>query len=127
PGDIILLEAGDSVPADARLLEAAALKADESTLTGESEAVEKLTEPLNADAVYGLGDLANLVFKGTTIAYGRGRAVVYATGTNTALGKIASLLADEPQEQTPLQRKMAEVGRTLGLAAGALVLLVFLI
>lgn len=127
PGDIILLEAGDSVPADARLLEAAALKVDESTLTGESEAVEKLTEPLNPDDVHGLGDLANLVFKGTSIAYGRGRAVVYATGTNTALGKIASLLADEPQEQTPLQRKMAEVGRTLGLAAGALVLLVFLI
>lgn len=127
PGDVLLLEAGDSVPADARVLEAASLQADESTFTGESEPVTKRVEPLDPPKVHGFGDLANLVFNGTTITYGRGAAVVYATGMNTALGKIAGLLADEPDEQTPLQRKMAEVGRTLGLAAGVLVLLVFVI
>nr|MBO2471967.1 calcium-translocating P-type ATPase, SERCA-type [Bacillota bacterium] len=127
PGDIILLEAGDSVPADARLLETAALKVDESTLTGESEPVEKRAAPIDAAQVHGLGDLANLVFSGTTVTYGRGVGVVYATGINTALGKIAGILAEEPAEETPLQRRMAEVGRTLGLVAGGLVVLVFVI
>lgn len=126
PGDIILLEAGDSVPADARLLEAAALKVDESTLTGESEPVGKQASPVDDAAVHGLGDLANLVFSGTTVTYGRAVGVVYATGMNTALGTIAGLLADDAGEPTPLQRKMAEVGRTLGLTAGGLVALVFL-
>ncbi len=125
PGDVILLEAGDSVPADARILESASLRTDEAALTGESEPVEKGHRPLDPEKVHGLGDLGNLVFNGTTVAYGRGRAVVYATGMETALGQIAGLLADEPQEQTPLQRRMGEVGRTLGLAAGVLVLLVF--
>ena len=125
PGDVILLEAGDSVPADARLIETASLRADESALTGESEPVEKSHHPLDPEKVHGLGDLSDLVFNGTTIAYGRGRAVIYATGMKTALGQIAGLLAAEPQEQTPLQRRMGEVGRTLGVAAGVLVLLVF--
>lgn len=88
PGDVILLEAGDSVPADARLIETASLRADESALTGESEPVEKSHQLLDPDKVHGLGDLSNLVFNGTTIAYGRGRAVVYATGMKTALGQI---------------------------------------
>jgi len=125
PGDVILVEAGDRVPADARLVETASLRADESALTGESEPVEKRAEPLDPEKVHGLGDFSNLIFNGTTIAYGRGRAVVYATGMKTALGQIAGLLAAEPQEPTPLQRRMGEVGRTLGAAAGILVLLVF--
>lgn len=127
PGDVILLEAGDRVPGDARLVEAASLRADESALTGESEPVEKSPAPLGPADVHGLGDFRNLVFSGTAIAYGRGRAVVYGTGMSTALGSIAGLLASEPREPTPLQRKMAEVGRTLGMAAGVLVLLVFVI
>lgn len=127
PGDVILIEAGDRVPGDARVVEAASLRTDESALTGESEPVEKTSEPLLPNDVHGLGDFRNLVFSGTTVAYGRGRAVVYATGMNTALGNIAGLLAAEPREPTPLQRKMAEVGRTLGMAAGVLVLLVFVI
>ena len=127
PGDVILIEAGDSVPADARLVETASLRADESALTGESEPVEKNHKPLNPEKVHGLGDLSNLIFNGTNIAYGRGRAVVYATGMKTALGQIAGLLAAEPQEETPLQRRMGEVGRTLGVAAGILVLVVFIV
>src|SRR5690606_32605584 len=125
PGDVILVEAGDRVPADARLVETASLRADESALTGESEPEGKRAEPLDPEKVLGLGDFSNLIFNGTTIAYGRGRAVVYATGMKTALGQIAGLLAAEPQEPTPLQRRMGEVGRTLGAAAGILVLLVF--
>ncbi|BAS29211.1 ATPase [Limnochorda pilosa] len=127
PGDVIQVEAGDHVPADARILEAAALRVDESALTGESEPVEKGPAPLDATGVHGLGDLGNLLFSGTTVAYGRARAVVYATGMRTALGRIAGLLASEPAEATPLQRRMAEVGRTLGLAAGVLVAVVFIV
>lgn len=127
PGDVILVEAGDRVPGDARIVEAASLRTDESALTGESEAVEKTAAPLRSADVHGLGDFRNIVFSGTNIVYGRARAVVYATGMNTALGNIAGLLATESREPTPLQRKMAEVGRTLGLAAGILVVLVFAI
>src|SRR5690606_41592339 len=112
PGDVILLEAGDSVPADARLIETASLRADESALTGESEPVEKSHHPLDPEKVHGLGDLSDLVFNGTTIAYGRGRAVIYATGMKTALGQLAGLLAAEPQKQTPLQPRMDEEGQT---------------
>lgn len=93
PGDIVLLEAGNQIPADLRLLEAAQLKVDESTLTGESVTVEKRTEALVGDKL-ALGDRTNLGFKGTTVTHGRARGVVVATGMGTELGTVAGLLND---------------------------------
>ncbi|MDI3316253.1 MAG: cation-transporting P-type ATPase [Bacillota bacterium] len=124
PGDLIHVEAGDRVPADARLIEATALRVNEAPLTGESLPVEKQAAPLTGPPPEGVGDLVNLLFSGTTLTYGNGRAVVVATGSRTAFGRLAGLVAREPEERTPLQRRMAEVGRTLGAAAGFLVALV---
>lgn len=116
PGDIILLEAGDFVPADARLLNCAALKSEESALTGESLPAEKDAEArIPADAP--LGDRHNMVFTGCSITYGRGVAVVTATGMETQMGRIAGLLEEADDSQTPLQHKLASMGKYLGLAA----------
>ncbi|OPZ64408.1 MAG: Calcium-transporting ATPase 1 [Firmicutes bacterium ADurb.Bin506] len=124
PGDILLLDAGDTIAADGRLLESALLKVDESSLTGESVAVDK-----NADVILGgeapLGDRINCVYMGSTVTYGRGMAVVVGTGMHTEMGKIASLLDQTPDEQTPLQARLAALGRTLGIAALAMVAVVF--
>lgn len=98
PGDIILLEAGNIVPADARLLEANALKTDEASLTGESHSVEKIQEPIEAENLVP-GDQLNMVFKGTIVSNGTGKAVVTATGMNTELGKIAQIM-DIPDQKT---------------------------
>ncbi|MBE7091231.1 MAG: cation-translocating P-type ATPase [Clostridiales bacterium] len=119
PGDIILLEAGDFVPADARLLTSASLKSEESALTGESVPTEKDADALvKEDAP--LGDRHNMVFSGCSITYGRATAVVTATAMNTEMGKIANLLAGEGSTQTPLQQKLAKLGKYLGfLALGA--------
>jgi Ca2+-transporting ATPase len=115
PGDVILLQAGDRVPADARLLEAANLRADEASLTGESTAVEK-----SADARVGLeagvGDRRNMVFAGTTLTYGRGQAVVTATGMQTEFGRIAKMLQEVEEEPSPLAIKMDYIGKRLGAA-----------
>jgi len=124
PGDVVLLEAGDYVPADLYLAEAANLMVDESTLTGESLPVQKRAVSLQGEAE-GIGDLHSLAFSGTVATYGRGSGIVYATGMDTALGRIAGLLQQEQNEPTPLQRRMAEAGKKLGLAAGILVLVVF--
>ena len=116
PGDIILLEAGDFVPADARLLTSVSLKSEESALTGESVPSEK-------DASYNvkdgapLGDRCNMVFSGCTITYGTARAVVTATGMDTEMGKIADLLSGEAETQTPLQKKLTKLGKYLGFVA----------
>ena len=116
PGDIILLEAGDFVPADARLLNCAALKSEESALTGESLPSEKDAEArIPSDAP--LGDRHNMVFTGCSITYGRGVAVVTATGMETQMGRIAGLLEEADDSQTPLQHKLASMGKYLGLAA----------
>ncbi|MBO5109208.1 MAG: cation-translocating P-type ATPase [Clostridia bacterium] len=116
PGDIIFLEAGDFVPADARLLSSTSLKSEESALTGESVPSEK-----DADAVVEekapLGDRANMVFSGCSITYGTAVAVVTATGMDTEMGKIANLLDDEADTQTPLQQKLAQLGKYLGILA----------
>ncbi|MGQ9699582.1 MAG: cation-translocating P-type ATPase [Candidatus Bipolaricaulaceae bacterium] len=113
PGDIVLLEAGAIVPADLRLLEAAQLRVDESSLTGESVPVDKDPSPiLSPDTA--LADRVNMAFLGTTVVYGRGVGVVVATGPATVLGEIAGVI-EEPQEETPLQRKLEEFGRVLGL------------
>ena len=116
PGDIILLEAGDAIPADGRILESASLKIEEAALTGESVPVNK-----DADILYlgegqediPLGDRKNMCYMGSTVVYGRGRAVITGTGMNTQMGNIAGALADTRQEQTPLQRKLEELGKLL--------------
>ncbi|WP_083461598.1 cation-translocating P-type ATPase [Thermanaerothrix daxensis] len=125
PGDIVFLEAGNYVPADLRLLEAINLRIEEAALTGESIAVEKdATSLLQENAP--LGDRKNTAFMGTLVVYGRGRGVVVSTGMRTQLGMIATLLQSMEEEETPLQRKLDQLGRTLGIAALVICGLVFL-
>jgi len=125
PGDIVLLAAGDRVPADARLLEASGLRADEASLTGESLPVTKTPEPLREDTF--LADRRNLVFLGTSIEGGRGKAVVVGTGMQTELGTIAGLVQQETSEETPLQRQLDRLGKQIGAAVLAVAAVVFLI
>lgn len=113
PGDLILIEEGDTVPADARLIRSVALQTAEAALTGESLPVSKDTAPLAGDAP--LGDRHNMLFSGTSATYGRGKAVVTATGMQTEMGRIAGMLKDAPREATPLQRELDRVGRMLGI------------
>ncbi|MBP7332897.1 MAG: HAD-IC family P-type ATPase, partial [Firmicutes bacterium] len=126
PGDLILLDAGDSVPADARLVEAVSLHSNESALTGESVPAEKNTAVISSGQIP-VGDRKNMLFMGTTITSGRGRAVVVDTGMNTELGRIARLLDDSVPESTPLQQRLGKLGKTLGIAAASIVVLVFII
>lgn len=119
PGDIIRLEAGDFVPADCRLLHSVSLKSEESALTGESVPSEKDAAAVVEEKAP-LGDRTNMVFSGCSITYGTATAVVTATGMNTEMGKIANLLDSEQEGQTPLQKKLAQLGKYLGvLALGA--------
>ncbi|MBQ3116407.1 MAG: calcium-translocating P-type ATPase, PMCA-type [Clostridia bacterium] len=116
PGDIIKLEAGDFVPADARLLWSASLKSEESALTGESVPSEKDADSTPKEKA-SIGDRTNMVFSGCSITYGSALAVVTATGMNTEMGKIANLLEGEKSSQTPLQKKLAKLGKYLGFVA----------
>jgi Ca2+-transporting ATPase len=120
PGDLLQLVTGDRIPADARLLEAVLLKTDEASLTGESEAAEKVTEAL-ADEKLPVGDRRNMVYAGTSVTYGRGRAVVTSTAMSTEFGRIAGLLQTIEREETPLQRDLDRVGSTLARGAFAIV------
>src|SRR4030095_7721374 len=104
PGDIILIEEGDTIPADARLIESIALQTAEAALTGESLPVSKDTVPITEEAV--LGERHNMLFSGTAATYGRGRAVVVATGMQTQMGHIAGMLTAAPAEPTPLQKEL---------------------
>ena len=115
PGDVVILEAGDAVPADGRLLESASLKIEEAALTGESVPVNKVIEVLGVDATADvpLGDRKNMCYMGSTVVYGRGKAVITRTGMDTEMGKIAGVLAATEDEQTPLQRKLDQLGKTL--------------
>ncbi len=115
PGDVVILEAGDAVPADGRLLESASLKIEEAALTGESVPVNKAIEVLGLGASKDvpLGDRKNMCYMGSTVVYGRGRAVVTHTGMETEMGKIAGVLANTAEEQTPLQRRLTELGKTM--------------
>lgn len=122
PGDIILLYTGDKIPADGRLIEAINLKIDEAPLTGESTPVNKDINPLPETT--GLPDRANMVFTGTAIVYGRGKAAVTATGMNTEFGKIAKMVQVTEEEETPLEKRMASVGKWLGILCVAVCLLV---
>lgn len=112
PGDIIELEAGDSVPADARIMKSASMKAEEAALTGESVPVDKIDTVLNGNEIP-LGDRKNMVYMGTTIVYGRGEAVVTSTGMKTEMGKIASALSDAADNTTPLQKKLNQLSKIL--------------
>jgi Ca2+-transporting ATPase len=116
PGDVILLRAGDKIPADGRLLEAINLQVDEAALTGESIPVSKHTAPL-ANGQPAVGDQLNMVFSGTAATYGRGRAVVVSTGMQTEFGKVAQLLQTVQTSKTPLQVNLDKVGKTLARAA----------
>jgi Ca2+-transporting ATPase len=118
PGDLIIVEEGDTIPADARLIRTAALQTLESALTGESLPVAKDTVPVAEDA--GLGDRHNMVFSGTAAASGRGKAVVVATGMRTEMGRIAGMLKEAPVESTPLQKELDRVGRMLGVVVVAI-------
>lgn len=114
PGDILILQAGDRIPADARLLEAQSLKIDESSLTGESVPVEKSIKILLPETPQ--PDRKNMAYTGTSVTYGRGKAVITATGMSTAFGKLAGLLGEIERERTPLQEKLDQFGRWLGAA-----------
>ncbi|MHB0913215.1 MAG: cation-translocating P-type ATPase, partial [Armatimonadota bacterium] len=118
PGDLFLLEAGDKVPADGRLIEEANLKVDEAALTGESVPSGKMVEPLPIEA--SLADRRNMVYSGTTVSYGRGVAVVTASGSATEIGRIAAQVAAEPRALTPVQRKLARLAGQLGLVGLAI-------
>ncbi len=125
PGDILLLEAGDVIPADARIIESANLRVDESSLTGESLPVDKSSDPLRRARQ--VGDRTNMAFKATSVVYGRARAVVVGTGMATELGHIAGLLKAHRSPATPLQKRLAALGRRLAAAAIVICAAVFLI
>ena len=122
PGDIIVLYTGDKVPADARLVEAINLKVDEASLTGESSPVNKDVKPLPEDT--SLNEKRNMIFTGTVAVYGRGKAVVTSTGMNTEFGKIAKMVQMTEEEETPLEKRMASVGKWIGILSIAVCLIV---
>ncbi len=122
-GDIIILEAGDYVPADARLIESSSLKVDEGMLTGESEAVEKHTDVIADESP--IGDRKNMVFSGALVVYGRGMAVVTGTAEQTEIGKIAGLIESAEAKQTPLQRKLESFSKKLGVFILLLCIVIF--
>ena len=116
PGDVILLQAGDFAPADARILEASNLRVDEAALTGESEPVDK-TDDVLPEPDLPLAERRNMVYRGTAVVYGRGEALIVATGMDTELGAVATMLQTAEETATPLQRRLAELGKTLALWA----------
>ncbi|GEB92281.1 cation-translocating P-type ATPase [Streptococcus thermophilus] len=126
PGDIVLLEAGDVVPADMRLIEAASLKIEEAALTGESVPVEKdITETVEAEA--GIGDRVNMCYQNSNVTYGRGTGVVTNTGMYTEVGKIADMLANADESQTPLKQSLEQLSKTLTYLIVAIALVTFLV
>ena len=128
PGDVVVLEAGDAVPADCRILESASMKIEEASLTGESVPVTKVAEALDLAGSEGdvpLGDRKNMCYMGSTVVYGRGRAVVVGTGMDTEMGKIAGALAEAKEELTPLQVKLAELSRILTIMVIVICVVIF--
>lgn len=126
PGDIIHLEAGDFIPADARLIRSVSLKSEESALTGESVPSEKDADAIVEEKVP-LGDRNNMVFSGCSVTYGTATAVVTAIGMDTEMGKIVNLLDHEGEEQTPLQKKLAQLGKYLSILALAACAIIFVV
>lgn len=125
PGDVLVLGEGDAVAADARLINASSLQVQEASLTGESEAVTKTVTPL--PELGSLGDRHNMVFKGTAVARGVGRAVVTGTGMDTEMGRIATLLDETADEPSPLQREIAQISRTLGVLVIGIAVVVMIV
>jgi P-type Ca2+ transporter type 2C len=123
PGDIVLLEAGDYIPADGRLMEAESLKINEGMLTGESDAVEKITEPIEEEV--SIGDQKNMVFSSSLVVNGRGTFVVTATGEKAEIGKIAEMIETAEAKQTPLQRKLDSFSKKLGIAILLICIVIF--
>jgi len=121
PGDIIILESGDKIPADARLIDTVNLEISEAILTGESNPVKKITTKINTKKVQ-LADRKNMIYKDTTVLYGRGEAVVIATGKNTQIGKISTLLQTQEKDETPLGEQLNAVGKKLSLLAGIIII-----
>ncbi len=129
-GDVILLEAGDAVPADARIIESASLKIEEAALTGESVPVNKFIDIINlreSEKDIPLGDRKNMMYMGSSVVYGRGKAVVVATGMDTEMGKIAGALAQAEDGQTPLQKKLAQLSKILSVAVIGICVVIFAI
>ena len=126
PGDIILLEAGNYVPADARIIKASNLKIEEASLTGETVAVEK-QEGVILEEKIAIGDMYNMVFASTIVVNGHGEAIVTQTGMHTKVGEIAHMIIEEEAPQTPIQKKLAEVGKTLGIACLVICAFIFII
>ena len=126
PGDTVILDTGDYVPADLRIIESANLKAQEASLTGESVPVDKNTNVINDEKI-GLGDRTNMLFSSSLITYGRGRGIVVATGMNTEVGKIAGMINEVEETETPLQQKLNKLGKTLGIVAIVICVIIFII
>ncbi len=128
PGDIVILEAGDAVPADGRIIECASLKIEEAALTGESVPVNKTVDIIEEkkDGLVPLGDRKNMCYMGSTVVYGRGKAVITNTGMTTEMGKIAGALSDTASEETPLQKKLDELGRMLSKMVLVICVFIFL-
>ncbi len=125
PGDIVEIEAGDSIPADMRLIETAGLKIQEAALTGESLPVEKNSVKIEGDA--GLGDRTNMAFQSCAVTYGRGKGIVVSTGTDTEVGKIASMIQAVPDFKTPLQIRLDKLGKSLAWASLAACVIIFIV
>ena len=125
PGDIVVLDTGDFVPADLRIIEAVNLKSQESALTGESVPVEKITESISNEV--GIGDRTNMLFSSSLITYGRGKGIVVETGMHTEVGKIAEIINSSEETTTPLQEKLNKLGKTLGIAALVICVIIFII
>ena len=123
-GDVVILEAGDAVPADARIIECASMKVEEAALTGESVPVDKQTEALEGEEIP-LGDRKNMVYMGSTVVYGRGAAVITGTGMATEMGKIAGALVDAKEEKTPLQKKLGQLSKILSFAVIGICVVIF--
>ena len=126
PGDIVVLDTGDYIPADLRIIEAVNLKSQEASLTGESVPVEKNSEPIE-DTKIGIGDRLNMLFSSSLVTYGRGKGIVVETGMTTEVGKIAGMLDEAGEQITPLQQKLNKLGKTLGIAALAICVFIFII
>lgn len=126
PGDVVVLDTGDYIPADLRIIEAVNLKSQESSLTGESVPVEKFSDLIEEQEV-GIGDRKNMLFSSSLVTYGRGKGIVVETGMTTEVGKIAGMLDSTEKQETPLQQKLNKLGKTLGIAAIVICVVIFII